>query len=102
MVCVYVVLQILKLWKNKILHYEEDADYLSFPRECKNLPTYLNTKEKWMETVLLNTLLQCCYIVTTFINYIFNFVLLYLQILVMIGWMRRLGGRKRSVLVVNL
>ena len=34
------------------LSYEEDADYLSFPRECKNLPTYLNTKEKWMETVL--------------------------------------------------
>ena len=27
------------------LSYEEDADYLSFPRECKNLPTYLNTKE---------------------------------------------------------
>ena len=23
------------------LSYEEDADYLSFPRECKNLPTYL-------------------------------------------------------------
>ena len=21
------------------LSYEEDADYLSFPRECKNLPT---------------------------------------------------------------
>ena len=21
--------------------YEEDADYLSFPRECKNHPTYL-------------------------------------------------------------
>ena len=34
------------------LSYEEDADYLSFPRECTNLPTYLNTKEKWMETVL--------------------------------------------------
>ena len=34
------------------LSYEEDSDYLSFPRECKNLPTYLNTKEKWMETVL--------------------------------------------------
>ena len=34
------------------LSYEEDADYLSFPRECKNLPTYLNTNEKWMETVL--------------------------------------------------
>ena len=31
---------------------EEDADYLSFPKECKNLPTYLNTREKWMETVL--------------------------------------------------
>ena len=30
----------------------EDADYLSFPRECKNPPTYLNTKDKWMETVL--------------------------------------------------
>ena len=26
--------------------YEENADYLSFPRECKILPTYLNTKEK--------------------------------------------------------
>ena len=23
----------------------EDSDYLSFPRECKNLPTYLNTEE---------------------------------------------------------
>ena len=34
------------------LSYEEDADYLSFPRECKNLPMYLNTKEKWMETIL--------------------------------------------------
>ena len=34
------------------ISYEEDADYLSFPRECKNLPIYLNTKEKWMETVL--------------------------------------------------
>ena len=34
------------------LIHEEDADYLSFPKECKNLPTYLNTKEKWMETVL--------------------------------------------------
>ena len=34
------------------LSYEENADYLSFPRECKNLPMYLNTKEKWMETVL--------------------------------------------------
>ena len=34
------------------LSYEEDADYLSFPRECKNLPIHLNTKEKWMETVL--------------------------------------------------
>ena len=34
------------------LIYEEDDDYLSFPRECKNLPTYLNTKEKWLETVL--------------------------------------------------
>ena len=30
----------------------EDSDYLSFPREYKNLPTYLNTEEKWMETVL--------------------------------------------------
>ena len=36
------------------LSYEEDADYLSLPRECKNLPSYLNTKEKWMETVLQN------------------------------------------------
>ena len=34
------------------LSYEEDADYLSFPRKCKTLPTYLNTKEKWMETGL--------------------------------------------------
>ena len=34
------------------LSYEEDADYLSFPRECKNLPTYLNTKEKGVKTVL--------------------------------------------------
>ena len=33
------------------LSYKEDANYLSFPRECKNL-LYLNTKEKWMETVL--------------------------------------------------
>ena len=33
------------------LSYQEDADYLSFPRECKNLPTYLTTKEKWIETV---------------------------------------------------
>ena len=38
--------------ENQDLSYEEDADYLSFPRECKNLPTYLNKKEKWMETVL--------------------------------------------------
>ena len=38
--------------EEKNLSYEEDSDYLSFPRECKNLPTYLNTKEKWMETVL--------------------------------------------------
>ena len=28
------------------LSYEENADYLSFPREFKNLPIYLNTKEK--------------------------------------------------------
>ena len=35
------------------LTYEEDADYLSFPREAKDyLPTFINTKEKWMETVL--------------------------------------------------
>ena len=34
------------------LSYERDADYLSFPRECKNLLIYLNTKEKWMNTVL--------------------------------------------------
>ena len=34
------------------LSYEEDAHYLSFPRECKDLPIYLNTKEKWIETVL--------------------------------------------------
>ena len=35
------------------LTYEEDADYLSSPRECKDyLPIFLNTKEKWMETVL--------------------------------------------------
>ena len=34
------------------LSYEEDADYLSLPRECKILPTHLNTKEKWIETVL--------------------------------------------------
>ena len=33
--------------------YEEDADYLSFPRECNDyLPMFLNTKEKWMETVI--------------------------------------------------
>ena len=34
------------------LSYEEDADYLSFPGECKDLPIFINTKEKWMETVL--------------------------------------------------
>ena len=34
------------------LSYEEDADHLSFPGECKNLPIFLNTKEKWMETIL--------------------------------------------------
>ena len=34
------------------LTYEEDAGYLSFPRECKYLPIYLNTKEKWMKTIL--------------------------------------------------
>ena len=34
------------------LSYEEDADYLSFSREWKDLPLYLNTKEKWIETVL--------------------------------------------------
>ena len=34
------------------LSYEEDANYLSFPRECKYLRIYLNTKEKRMETVL--------------------------------------------------
>ena len=34
------------------LSYEEDADYLSFPKECKDLRMYLNTKEKWIETVL--------------------------------------------------
>ena len=28
------------------LSYEEDADYLLFPTECKNPPTYHNTKEK--------------------------------------------------------
>ena len=28
------------------LSYEEDIDYLSFPREYKNLPIDLNTKEK--------------------------------------------------------
>ena len=36
------------------LSYKDTADYLLFPRECKNLPTYLNTKEKWMETVWLH------------------------------------------------
>ena len=34
------------------LSYEEDADYLSFPGDCKGLPIFINTKEKWMETVL--------------------------------------------------
>ena len=34
------------------LSYEEDADNLSFPGECKDLPIFINTKEKWMETVL--------------------------------------------------
>ena len=35
------------------LSYEEDADYLSFPGECKQyLPVFLKTKEKWMETVI--------------------------------------------------
>ena len=33
------------------LSYEEDTNNLSFPRECKDLPIFLNTKEKWMETV---------------------------------------------------
>ena len=41
------------------LSYEEDADYLSFPRECKNLPLYLNTKEKWMVSrYSINTYVQ--------------------------------------------
>ena len=40
------------------LSYEEDADYLSFPRKCKNLPIYLSTKEKWMETVLQSNCTQ--------------------------------------------
>ena len=31
----------------------EDADYLSFPGECKQyLSIFLNTKEKWIETVI--------------------------------------------------
>ena len=35
------------------LSYEEDADHLSFPRQCKdNLSIFLSTKEKWMETVV--------------------------------------------------
>ena len=38
---------------------DQDADYLSFPIECKNLPTYLNTKEKWMETVLQSNQSNC-------------------------------------------
>ena len=52
MVCVYVLLQILKLWKKQDLSYEEDADYLFFPGDCKDPPIFINTKEKWMETVL--------------------------------------------------
>ena len=31
---------------------QEDANYLSFHRECKDyLLIFLNTKEKWMETI---------------------------------------------------
>ena len=41
-----------KAMEEQDLSYEEAADYLSFPKECKNLAIYLNTKEKWMETVL--------------------------------------------------
>ena len=47
-----------KAMEDQGLSYEEDADYLSFPRECKNLPMYLNTKEKWMETVLQSNCLH--------------------------------------------
>ena len=51
------------------LTYEEDVDYLSFPRECKNLPTYLNTKEKWMETVLQsNCIHRCLYLMAIDFN----------------------------------